>query len=252
MRRAWHAHLRLATSCGLMLFVAHGSAAAQAASAKALGSPAVTATTPERLTVDASRAIASYGALVSRTYRDAHRTALEPQRAIEALLAGSSEASLARARSAWLAARPSYGRSEAFRFYGGPIDAGKQDDFGRAPTGLEGRLNAWPLNEAFIDYVRGEPDAGLIAADAQPITRERLLRENARDDEADVTTGYHAIEYLLWGQDLDADGPGRRRASDFVGGGRAERRRTYLKQVTALLVDDLEALVEAWAPGGAN
>ena len=46
-----------------------------------------------------------------------------------------------------------YSPTEVFRFYGGPID----DD-----NGPEGLLNAWPLDEVFIDYVLGNPDAGII------------------------------------------------------------------------------------------
>ena len=113
-------------------------------------------------------------------------------------------------------------------------------------------LNAWPLNEAFIDSVRGNPGAGIINDERVEITRAVLVRSNARDDEADVTTGYHAIEFLLWGQDFNPRGPGNRNVSDFVGEGHAERRRTYLKLATALLVDDLKALVDAWAPGQEN
>jgi putative iron-regulated protein len=212
---------------------------------------AQTAGGERRFTADATRQIATYGELVHRNYVAAYEAAVDLQTAVTRFVAEPNEVSLAAARAAWLASRPSYGQSEAFRFYGGPIDAGKQDD-SLAPTGIEGLLNAWPLNEAFIDYVRGSPDAGLIADEAVPITRAMLVRKNARDDEADVTTGYHAIEFLLWGQDLDADGPGQRKADDFVGDGRAARRRTYLTVVTDLLVDNLRTLVDAWAPGQHN
>ena len=200
--------------------------------------------------IDAKPQIQSYGELAYRTYRDAYQAALGLQRAVDRLIAKPDVRSLARARSAWLAARPSYGQSEAFRFYGGPIDGGKADDR-TAPAGLEGLINAWPLDEAFIDYVRGNADAGIIAGD-RPITRASLLHDNAREDEADVTTGYHAIEFLLWGQDLNPNGAGSRSIADFVGNGRAERRRTYLKVTTDLLVEHLRMLVAAWAPGKDN
>ena len=199
-------------------------------------------------TANAARQIASYGELAYRTYLDAYTAAVALQTAVGRLLARPDEDSLAAARAAWLAARPSYGETEAFRFYGGPIDAGKHDDFALAPVGVEGLLNAWPLNEAYIDYVQGDPDAGIVNDDETPITRATLMRKNARDDEADVTTGYHAIEFLLWGQDLDPDGPGHRQAEDFAGDGHAARRRAYLGVVTDLLVDNLRTLVDAWAP----
>jgi putative iron-regulated protein len=208
----------------------------------AIGMVATSADAQTGFKADATRQLETYGEIVYRTYRDAHRAALELQKAVEQLIATPTPATLARARKAWLATRPSYGRSEAFRFYGGPIDAGKQDDFGSA-TGLEGLLNAWPLNEAFIDYV---------IQGSEPIAAQTLVRKNARDDEADVTTGFHAVEFLLWGQDRNPNGPGDRQVSDFVGEGSAKRRRTYLKAATDLIVEQLKTLVDAWAPKQQN
>ncbi|HSC83635.1 MAG TPA: imelysin family protein, partial [Pseudomonas sp.] len=77
--------------------------------------------------------------------------------------------------------------------------------------------------------------------------------------EANVATGYHAIEFLLWGQDLNGTNPGAgaRPASDYlVGdgatGGHNERRRAYLKAATDLLVADLDSMVAQWKAGDAN
>ena len=91
-------------------------------------------------------------------------------------------------------------------------------------------MNAWPLDEGLIDYVAGsygtESDenplytANVIAnpsieingakVDASKITPELLsgTLQEAGDIEANVATGYHAIEFLLWGQDLNGTGPG--------------------------------------------
>jgi putative iron-regulated protein len=241
-----------ALSCVLASGNAHANSKRAQANAKSAHLPKQAAAPADKFKADATAQIETYGEIVSRNYGDAYRSALELQHAVEAFVAKPDEASLGAARNAWLAARPSYGQSEAFRFYGGPIDSGKHDDLGSAPPGLEGLLNAWPLNEAFIDSVRGNPHAGLINDDSTPITRATLVRKNARDDEADVTTGYHAIEFLLWGQDFNANGPGNRSATDFVGDGRAERRRAYLNEATKLLVDNLKTLVDAWAPGQQN
>jgi len=88
--------------------------------------------------------------------------------------------------------------------------------------------------------------AGIINNPDTPITREHLVALNEQGGEENVSTGYHAIEFLLWGQDLSADGPGSRPASDYEG---APRRAQYLHTVAAQLVDDLQYLVDAWAPG---
>ena len=125
--------------------------------------------------------------------------------AIDAFVAEPTDENLAAAKEAWLAARDEYGPTEAFRFYGGPIDDEE--------TGVEGLVNAWPLDEAYIDYVDGDPEAGIVnnPEDYPEITADVLVEANEQGGEANVSTGWHAIEFLLWGQDLSADGPGRGR-----------------------------------------
>jgi len=190
-----------------------------------------------------------YAALVNENYTDAVAKARVLRAAVDAFVADPTEAKLTAARTAWLEARPAYGQSEAFRFYGGPID---DED-----TGPEGRINAWPLDEAYIDAVEGAPGAGIINATTEyPTLSEELLKSlNERDSETNIATGYHAIEFLLWGQDRSVTGPGNRPATDFVDGGtapNAARRRQYLKLATDLLVKDLESVQAQWAPGADN
>jgi putative iron-regulated protein len=201
---------------------------------------------------DASTQIATYSEVAYRNYEDAYLAALKLKAAVDAFVdspADDRDEALAALRQAWLDARPSYGQTEAFRFYEGPIDFGQRVDGSRGPEGL---INAWPLNEAYIDAVRGDPTSGLVNDESVPITHATLVERNARDDEADVTTGYHAIEFLLWGQDFNAFGPGLRSARDFVGGGAAARRRQYLQIATDLLVENLKTVVDAWAPARHN
>ena len=103
------------------------------------------------------------------------------------------------------------------------------------------------MNEAYIDYVEGKADAGLINDASFKIGLEDIEKSNQSKDEADVTTGWHAIEFLLWGQDLSADGPGNRPFTDYVAGtGNNDRRREYLKLVTAELAHELHELEGAW------
>jgi putative iron-regulated protein len=197
-------------------------------------------------------AVESYAELAYRSYSEAYEAALHLKQAVDEFVAhpaDDAEEQLNEVREAWIDSRPSYGRTEAFRFYEGPIDFGKRPDGSQGPEPL---LNSWPVNEAYIDYVRDLPSAGIINDPGIPITRETLIERNARDDEFDVTTGFHAIEFLLWGQDFNANGPGNRPARDFVSGGAAARRREYLKLITDLLVDNLKFVVDEWAPGRDN
>jgi putative iron-regulated protein len=187
------------------------------------------------------RAVAQgYGELVHASYQDTLNAAHAMQVKINAFLTDPSEQGLMAARQAWRDAREFYGQTEAFRFYGGPIDSDK---------GPEGRVNAWPMDESFVDYVEGKSKAGLINQAKFKITRAALIAQNERGGEENISTGWHAIEFLLWGQDLSADGPGKRPYTDYVDGkgANAKRRALYLKTVTDLLVDDLASLEKAWA-----
>ena len=211
------------------------SAIAAAVLGLALSAQAQTAATPASVAEH-------YATLVHANYQDVLTTAVTLQDAIKAFTAAPSADSLAAARKAWLTAREYYGQTEAFRFYGGPID---NDD------GPEGRINAWPMDESYVDSVDGKKTAGLVNNRKVSITKKSLSGLNERGGEENIATGWHAIEFMLWGQDLSETGPGNRSFEDFVDGKapNADRRRQYLNVVTELLVDDLSGLVKAWAPG---
>lgn len=151
------------------------------------------------------------------------------------------------AKNAWISAREVYGQTEVFRFYGGPIDSDE---------GPEGLINAWPLDEAYIDYVDGAPNAGIInnVSDYPEITKELLSSLNELDGEKNISTGFHAIEFLLWGQDMYVDSAGRRSYEDYIAGKalNVKRRAAYLNIAADLLVDHLSGLVEAWDANSTN
>lgn len=192
--------------------------------------------------LDVSPVVKHYASLVYANYEDTLNSAKAMQAAIGAFLSNPTPATQRAAQQAWLDAREFYGQTEAFRFYGGPID----DD-----NGPEGRLNAWPMDESFVDKVVGDDNAGLINDRSFVISKAAIASQNERGGEENVATGYHAIEFLLWGQDLSETGPGNRDFNDFVDGKvpNADRRRQYLSVVTELLIDDLTTLVKAWRPG---
>ncbi|MES2887514.1 MAG: imelysin family protein [Pseudomonadota bacterium] len=215
-----------------------GLAVACAWAVLCLASPA----TAQDDTVTSISVARHHAELVHATYEDTLTSARALQAAVKALTAAPSADALSAARQAWLAAREHYGQTEAFRFHGGPIDNA---------TGPEGRLNAWPMDESHVDYVEGKATAGLVNNRKQALTKKALASQNERGGEENVATGWHAIEFLLWGQDLSDTGPGNRSFEDFVDGKKshADRRRQYLTVVTELLIDDLTGLVKAWAPG---
>ncbi|WP_285423124.1 imelysin family protein [Pseudomonas sp. efr-133-TYG-103a] len=234
-----------------------------AAAASAPAAPAA-AQTDESTT---KAVVANYASIVFAVFSDAESTAKKLGTAVDAFLASPNDQTLKAARDAWTAARVPYMQSEVFRFGNTLIDD------------WEGQVNAWPLDEGLIDYVAkdyqhalGNPGAtaNIIAntsvqvgedkVDVTEITPEKLASLNELGgSEANVATGYHAIEFLLWGQDLHGTGPGagERPASDYIEGqggtgGHNDRRRAYLKAVTQLLISDLEEMVNNWKPGVAD
>lgn len=215
--------------------------------------------------VVASDVVTHYADIAHATYQDALTTAQTLNERIDALLENPSAETLAAAKKAWLAARVPYQQSEVFRFGNAVVD------------NWEGQLNAWPLDEGMIDYVEADDyqhelgsegaTANIVAnesitvggkdVDVSDITPEVLADLNEiGGSEANVATGYHAVEFLLWGQDLhgfDA-GNGNRPVSDYVTGddctnGNCDRRGEYLDAVSDLLVDDLEWMTGQWADG---
>ena len=223
--------------------------------------------TPAGAAPTAEAVVASYADLGRAMYEDALAGAKALQTAVDAFLAAPTPETLAAARKTWIEARPWYQQTEGFRFGNKAVDD------------MEGKVNAWPLDEGLIDYVDvaryGETSeenplyrANIIAhpkirvgktrIDATKITKKLLAEglQEAGGVEANVATGWHAIEFLLWGQDLNGTGPGagNRPASDFdtkaCSHGNCDRRRAYLKAATDLLVDDLAAMAALWTDGG--
>ncbi|MEL6413999.1 MAG: imelysin family protein [Pseudomonadota bacterium] len=217
--------------------------------------------------VSVDAVLKNYADIAEAKYADALTSARSMESAIDAFFADPNDETLQAAKDAWLAARVPYQQTEVYRFGNAIVDD------------WEGKVNAWPLDEGLIDYVDAsygsESDENALyaanvianasltlngeAIDASMIT-PALLQESlheAADSEANVATGYHAVEFLLWGQDLNGNGPGagNRPASDFsldnCTNGNCDRRRDYLTAATDLLISDLEEMAANWTDGGA-
>ena len=199
---------------------------------------------PKLSTAQATDAATTYADLVFATYSDTLDAATQLQTDVAAFTAAPTAETLQTAKDSWLAARDAYGPTEVYRFYDGPID--NPDD------GPEGQINAWPMDEAYVDYVEDDPEAGIIndAAGVPEITRDVIVAANEEGGETNISTGWHAIEFLLWGQDLSETGPGARPVTDYTTSSTAERRAAYLTEVTDLLVEDLTGITEQWDPEG--
>lgn len=222
---------------------------------------------PAKAQTDAKAVIKTYSDIALAKYEDSLITAEALDKAVDALLAKPSAETLNAAREAWKASRVPYQQTEVYRFGNAIVDD------------WEGKVNSWPLDEGLIDYVAKsygtESDANALytanvianksieingkKVDATNLTPEFLsgTLQEAGGIEANVATGYHAIEFLLWGQDLNGTGPGagERPYTDYdranCTGGNCDRRAQYLKSASDLLVSDLKDMVDDWKAGGA-
>ncbi|MBL3519529.1 imelysin family protein [Aliarcobacter lanthieri] len=217
----------------------------------------------------------AYANIALDNYSDAVKDAKVLKEAIDKFVVNPTQENLDNSKKAWLESRESYGSTEIFRLSNGPIDA-EDGWIEKAYGSLEGQINAWPLDENMIDYTidaDGKLTSGNIIdtigkfnpggedsteVDVTKITIEALTELNENGGEANVSTGYHAIEFLLWGQDQDYNNflednvtkgamvAGLRPLSDFTTDKNAKRRLEYLSVVTEKLVQDLETVKSAW------
>ena len=202
-----------------------------------------------------SAVVANYSANLYAAYSDSLLDEQAFQTNVSAFLADPTEISLASVRSGWLASRKHYMLTEGARFYDGPIDG----PISGSTNNHEALLNSWPLDEAFIDYVTTK--AGVVDEDAGIVNMPELLPEitaqgldelNGFNDEPEnVSSGYHAVEFLLWGQALEDVGPGERPATDYVIDGPSKnpgRRADYLRVAVEGIISHLTDVRDAWAP----
>lgn len=193
----------------------------------------------------------NYTANLYSAYGDAVNDANAFDAQIATFLGAPSEDALTAARKGWLDSRAHYVLTEGARFYGGPIDV--------SPPDHESQLNSWPLDEAYIDYTTNkatnvvDETSGLVnqVASMPSITIDALDAVNGKDGDNNISNGYHALEFLLWGQALVDVGPGTRPATDYVIGGarkNPDRRGTYLRVASQGVIQHLSAVRDAWAP----
>ncbi len=177
------------------------------------------------------RVIADYSEWASATYATAVARTVLLEHAVEALVREPSEENLRTARARWIHARQVYARTEVLRFYDGPIDA------------VEGLINAWPVDESYLDSIVSDPER-------YPSLDAAALRAlNEKDGEKNIATGWHAIEYLLWGPDESATGPGHRAAAFFAEPPHAARRCQVLRVLVSALREDLDGVHAQWKRG---
>lgn len=166
---------------------------------------------------------------------------------------GSRDAThLQQVKDAWINSRWAYGQTEAFRLsddVNSPID-GTSASGANGGEGPEGQINAWPLDETLIDNILGNTVSGVTGTIDTTSSTSLAALNGLNNSEDNVATGFHAIEYLLWGKDTSAQGPGNLAVSEFTTSANATRRLQYLKSAANLLNSDIKQVASEWATGG--
>lgn len=188
----------------------------------------------------AHQALSNYADLAWEMYSDSVREIIRFNMAVYAFRKDPGAETFEDMKRLWIRARKVYGRTEAFRFSETAIDELELEIF----------INAWPLDESYIDYTRSDPNSGIINHPERypKINSVTLPKLNEAGGETNIATGWHAIEFLLWGQDFNADGPGERPWTDYTTAANADRRMTYLVTVTEVLRFHLVAIADSWSP----
>lgn len=213
-----------------------------------------------------------YRSLASHSYEAAYHSADRLRKATLAFLAEPSKTGLDNLRQTWRTARIDYSQTEVFRFGNWIVDD------------WEGQVNAWPVDEGLLDYV----STAYQASSTNPLYRHNLVANanivvggipikadslawpqlkfihGGSEHESNVLLGYHAIEFMLWGQDLNltTPGAGQRPWTDYAtdsactSGPQAapvehcQRRRQLLQTMVEHLYQSLGSMTLSWAGSG--
>lgn len=188
----------------------------------------------------------TYANLAFAVYDDAYQGVQSLKTVINTFVSNPSDLNFTACKTSWKQVREIYGLTETFRFADGPID--------NPADGPEGFINAWPMDEAYVDYVQGADSSGIInnVALYPTINQATLLTANENGGETNISLGFHAIEFLLWGQDFSASSAGTRPYTDYltIGGTAAHqaRRGQYLNVTVDILLIGLKQVRDAWDP----
>lgn len=167
--------------------------------------------------------------------------------AIQSFLQSPTEDNLATAREQWLISHKTYAQLEMF------ISLGHSNPglFGNLlPTNFS--IDAQPTSPGYLDYFDAYTNSGIVNDIAVRLTAQTLRKQHGFSDPSEVSLGFHAIEYLLWGES------GKRLATDYIAVQELNdsqksaelriidlpnnRRRVLLNLLSVILTDDISKL----------
>ena len=128
------------------------------------------------------------------------------------------------------------------------------------------QIDAWPIEAGYLDYLKEYPNTGIVNDLTLVISEEAITEQHGFSSEFDVCKGFHAIEFLIWGEGPDPNSVGNRSAKDFLPMTSLtqqqqenqlqlkdlanNRRRELLRLLVNLLIKDLSELEANWQSSG--
>mgnify|MGYP000238056823 CR=1 FL=1 len=121
--------------------------------------------------------------------------ALALQQSIDNLLQENTQHALDQARDQWHISHNRYREAAIFLVIG----ESNPGLFGHLQT-LNFNLDAWPIMPGFLDSFDVYTQSGIVNDITVPLNAESVRQQHGFTDDSEVTLGFHAIEYLLWGE----------------------------------------------------
>ncbi|WP_240914050.1 imelysin family protein [Microbulbifer harenosus] len=174
---------------------------------------------------------------------DAEAAAQALTRAVTQLLASPTEDHLEAAKLAWLDAHRELAAALPFiKVAFSPADLQHEG------SELLLALNSWPVQAGYLDTVPGYSNSGIVNDTAIELTLANLRKQHRLTAHEEASTGFHALEVMLWGPTSE------RSAEQFVAasGGEqpeaqaANRRRELTRLIAEGISEDLAALAARW------
>jgi len=113
------------------------------------------------------------------------------------------------------------------------------------------QIESWPIQGGYIDYLQGYEHTGLINDLTVDINLPVLKEQHKLTDSFDVSLGFHALEFILWGDTLERSSDDFEASEpDFSNIGyetnAKNRRRAYLLAVVSQIDDQVAQLQSRW------
>lgn len=238
---------------------------------------------PEQAQVNTEALLSAANLYVYTQMSEALSGAQELDSVITSLLHHPNPGTLEEAQLAWIKAYSAYIKVSFFsrvpRFEK-PQFRDQNDTYAR----IEERIDSWPIEPGYIDYLPLYPLSGIVNDLTLKINEEDVSAQHGFSDMRFASLGFHPIEFLLFGEN------GKRSAKDFIpqensievvsadtaikeddsdelshsddknsethehvhveidGPQNHNRRRDYLRLLSALVVKNLQKLTDRWEP----